>query len=127
MDWSGKSLRLSGRGGVRITGGSQPSAVHSGSCRACECSSEAMRAEARRQACRTVVWSRPPNCLADRRQRLAGELAREVHGDLARPGDARGAGAGEELLGGDAEQLTGGGSGSRRRCACASPGEGACG
>ena len=42
---------------------------------------------------------------ADGREGLVGVLAREVHGDLARPGDAGGAAAGEQLLAVSAEGL----------------------
>src|ERR1035441_4566672 len=45
---------------------------------------------------------------SDGGQRFAGELACEVHGELARPCDPRGAGAGGELLGREVEELTGG-------------------
>ena len=51
----------------------------------------------------------PAELPADRRQRGAGELAREVHRELARPGDARRAPAREELLGRDPEVAAGGG------------------
>ncbi len=44
----------------------------------------------------------------DRGQRGVRELAREVHGELAGPGDSWRAGAREELLGGKAEVLAGG-------------------
>ena len=40
---------------------------------------------------------------ADRRQGLVGELAREVHGDLAGPGDGGGAARGEQRVDRDAE------------------------
>ena len=51
-------------------------------------SSEAIRAEVRRQACRTVVWSRPPNSRPMAGSEARRELAREVHRELAWPGDA---------------------------------------
>src|SRR3954470_18305912 len=46
---------------------------------------------------------------ADGGQALAGVLAGEVHGDLARPGDARGAAGGQQVLAADVEELARGG------------------
>src|SRR3954453_8721503 len=43
---------------------------------------------------------------ADRRQRLVGQLAREVHGDLARPGHGRSAAGGQQLVERDSERGT---------------------
>jgi hypothetical protein len=40
----------------------------------------------------------------DRRQRLVGQLAREVHGHLARPGDGLGARGRQQLRRADAER-----------------------
>ena len=42
---------------------------------------------------------------ADGRERLVGVLAREVHGDLPRPGDPGGAAGESELVAGEAEGL----------------------
>ena len=43
----------------------------------------------------TVVWLRPPNAPADGGKREVGVLAREVHGDLARPDERGRRGCGE--------------------------------
>ena len=45
---------------------------------------------------------------ADGGQRLAGQLAREIHGHLSRPRDASGSSGGEQLIGGQPEVLAGG-------------------
>jgi hypothetical protein len=45
--------------------------------------------------------------LADRREGLARVLAREIHRDLARPGDPCGAALGDELVAGEAEGVGG--------------------
>src|SRR5512146_1498522 len=49
----------------------------------------------------------PGEARSDGGQGLARVLAREVHGDLARPGEPGGAAAGEELLAAEAERLGG--------------------
>src|SRR4051794_33626934 len=49
----------------------------------------------------------PAERLADGRQRLVGELARQVHGDLARPGDWSGAARREHRVDRDAERVAG--------------------
>ncbi len=46
---------------------------------------------------------------ADCGQRLSGELAGEIHGDLARPRDARAARGGEQLLAGETRSDRSGG------------------
>ena len=48
-----------------------------------------------------------PERAPDGGQRLVGELAREVHGDVPRPRDGRGAAGREELLERDAERRAG--------------------
>ena len=45
------------------------------------------RVVVRRQACRTVVWLRPPKRAPMAGRVSVGVLAREVHGDLAWPGE----------------------------------------
>ena len=56
-----------------------------------------IRSETRLQACRTVAWLRPPNASPIVVQRGVGELAREMDGHLARPGDPGGAAGRDEL------------------------------
>src|SRR5438067_42604 len=50
----------------------------------------------------------PAEVPADGGQRLTGELPREVHGELAGPGDACGAARGEKLFRQDSKELAGG-------------------
>src|SRR3954447_14047584 len=54
---------------------------------------------------RRVVAS--AEALADGGEGLGGVLAREIHGDLSRPGEPNGAAGGHELLARDAEGLGG--------------------
>ena len=114
VDWAVESRcgSLSGEAVGRARRGvivrSHPRSVNSFSTASREPSSEARRAEVRRQAWSTVVWSRPPNSRPIAGSEAPVSSPREVHGELARPGDARRAGArGDELLGGKAEVLAG--------------------
>ena len=129
VDWRGGSLSgCSGRAGRAL------SAVavveqrwHSFSTASRELSSEAMRAEVRRQACRTVVWSRPPNC-----RPIAGSdspvSSRARYMATCRGQAMRAARElGEELARGRGRSARRWRPGSRRRCAGCVRASGACG